>query len=130
MINNDFQIVLVRYINSLNLPITARLDYFTPDNDLVVNAIPGGKVDLIYMDGTKEVSLPFEIAVKSKYNQKASNIIWQINTALSEFDIDLPSINGSYKFLDLIVDKPSINGKDEQDYFIYTLVVTAKLETN
>lgn len=129
MINNDFQIVLLKYINSLDLPIIARMDYFTPDNDLVVNAIPGGKVDLIYMDGTKEVSLPFEIAVKSKYNQKASNIIWQINTALSEFDIDLPSINGSYKFLDLTVDKPSINGKDEQDYFIYTLVVTAKLET-
>ena len=80
------------------------------------------------MDGTREVSLPFEIAVKCKSNQKASDAIWLINGDLSEFDIELPSTDNTYTFLSLDVGKPGINGKDEQGYFVYTLQVTAKLE--
>ena len=71
MINNiDFQDVLCDYINSLNLPLVARLDYFIESDDLVVNLIAGGKVERLFMDGTQEISLPFEIAIKCMDNQK------------------------------------------------------------
>lgn len=128
MINNDFQEVLCDFVNLLDLPLKARLDYFNEQDDLVINLISGGKVDTLFMDGTQEISLPFEIAVKSKENEKANSIMWSVHSALSEFNIQLPSKNGSYQFLSLVVDKPAVNGRDEQDYFIYTLNVTAKLE--
>lgn len=129
MINNiDFQEVLCDFVNSLNLPLEARLDYFTEKDDLVINLISGGRVEQLFMDSTQEISLPFEIAVKSLENQKANAIMWTIHTALSEFNLQLPSLNGTYRFLSLDVGKPAINGRDEQDYFIYTLRIVAKLE--
>ena len=128
--NKNFQFVLLNHINAINnLPLEARLDYFEDDkDDLVINALPGGSIDKEYMDGTREVSLPFEIAVKCKKNQKASDTIWLINGDLSSFDIDLPSTDNTYTFLSIDVGKPGINGKDEQGYIVYTLQVTAKLE--
>ncbi|MCY7152242.1 minor capsid protein [Streptococcus gallolyticus subsp. gallolyticus] len=128
--NKNFQEVLLKHINSFDrLPLKARLDYFNEDeDDLVINAIPGGTIDKEFMDGTREVSLPFEIAVKSKVNKKASDIIWFLNGELSAFDIDLPSTDNSYTFLSLSVEKPGINGRDEQGFFVYTLQLTAKLE--
>ncbi len=128
--NKNFQEVLLKHINSFDrLPLKARLDYFNEDeDDLVINAIPGGTIDKEFMDGTREVSLPFEIAVKSRSNKKASDIIWFLNGELSAFDIDLPSTDNSYTFLSLSVEKPGINGRDEQGFFVYTLQLTAKLE--
>lgn len=128
--NKNFQLVLLDHINNIpNLTLRARIDYFEDDkDDLVINAISGGTVDKEYMDGTREVSLPFEIAVKCKSNQKASDALWLINGDLSSFDIDLPSTDDSYIFMSLSADKPGINGKDEQGYFIYSMQVTARLE--
>ena len=128
--NKNFQLVLLNHINAINnLPLEARLDYFKDDkDDLVINALSGGIVDKEYMDGTREVSLPFEIAIKCKENKKASDTRWVMNGDLSALDIDLPSTDNSYTFLSLNVGKPGINGKDEQGYFVYSMQVTAKLE--
>lgn len=128
--NKNFQKVLLDHINAIpDLGLHARLDYFKDDvDDLVVNSIPGGTIDKEYYDGTREVSLPFEIAVKSKSNQLASDIIWLINGNLSEFDLELPSTDNSYTFMSLDVGKPGINGQDEQKFFVYTLQLTAKIE--
>ena len=128
--NQNFQNVLLAHINNIkDLTLKARLDYFEDDkDDLVINALSGGIIDKEYMDGTREVSLPFEIAVKSKTNGVANDIIWLLNGDLSDFDLDLPSTDNSYTFLSLKVDKPGINGKDEQGYFVYSMQVIAKLE--
>lgn len=126
--NNDFQIVLCNYVNTLNLGLKARIDYFNEKDDLVINLISGGRVEQLFMDGSQEISLPYEIAVKSKDNQRANAIIWTIHSYLSLFGIKLPSLNNSYQFLEMEIAKPSINGQDEQGFFIYTLTLTAKLE--
>lgn len=126
--NNDFQIVLCNYVNTLNLGLKARIDYFNEKDDLVINLISGGRVEQLFMDGSQEISLPYEIAVKSKDNQRANAIIWTIHSYLSQFGIQLPSLNNSYQFLEMEIAKPSINGQDEQGFFIYTLTITAKLE--
>ena len=126
--NNDFQIVLCNYVNTLNLGLKARIDYFNEKDDLVINLISGGRVEQLFMDGSQEISLPYEIAVKSKDNQRANAIIWTIHSYLSQFGIQLPSQNNSYQFLEMEIAKPSINGQDEQGFFIYTLNITAKLE--
>lgn len=128
--NKNFQQVLLDHINNIeHIPLKARLDYFEDDkDDLVINALSGGVIDKEYMDGTREVSLPFEIAIKCKENKKASDTLWFISGDLSSLDIDLPSTDNSYTFLSLTVGKPGINGKDEQGYFVYSMQVTAKLE--
>ena len=128
--NKNFQKVLLDHINAIpDLGLHARLDYFKDDvDDLVVNSIPGGTIDKEYFDGTREISLPFEIAVKSKSNQLASDIIWLINGDLSEFDLELPSTDKSYNFMTLEVGKPGINGQDEQKFFVHTLQLKAKIE--
>lgn len=128
--NKNFQQVLLDHINNIkHIPLKARLDYFEDDkDDLVINALSGGVIDKEYMDGTREVSLPFEVAIKCKENKKATDTIWLINGDLSSLDIDLPSTDNSYTFLSLSVDKPGINGKDEQGYFVYSMQVIAKLE--
>lgn len=126
--NNDFQEVLCNYVNTLNLGLRARIDYFNEKDDLVINLISGGRVEQLFMDGSQEISLPYEIAVKSKDNQRANAIIWTIHSYLSQFGIQLPSLNNSYQFLEMEIAKPSINGQDEQGFFIYTLTITAKLE--
>lgn len=126
--NNDFQVVLCNYVNTLNLGLKARIDYFNEKDDLVINLISGGRVEQLYMDNSQEISLPYEIAVKSKDNQRANAIIWTIHSYLSQFGIQLPSLNNSYQFLEMEIAKPSVSGQDEQGFFIYTLTITAKLE--
>ena len=87
MRENDFQQVLLDHIKTLNFSLQPRLDYFEDDkDDLVINQIPGGKVDREYMDGTQEISLPFEIAVKARKNTLANETIWAVTNELSRFD--------------------------------------------
>lgn len=128
MNNNDFSEVLLDFINGLNLPLTARLDYLSEYDDLVIYALPGGKVDSEDMAGNQTLSLPFEIAIKSKDQQLVNTILWQINTALSALDLELPSANNSYEFLSLSVETPALNDLNEQEYYIYLLDLTAKIE--
>lgn len=125
--NNDFAYVLKEYINTLSLPIHCTLDYLDAQESLVLYPLPGGKVDNTYMDGSRDVTLIFEFAVKSVGQQKASECLWEINKALSEFDLDLPSQNGSYLFNNLTTTQPSLNEKDGQGYYIYLQDITASL---
>ncbi|GAB2022064.1 minor capsid protein [Pseudolactococcus yaeyamensis] len=125
---NDFQEVLKDFINTLNLPLHARLDYFQTDDDLVIYSLPGGKIDKEFMDGTREMSLNFEIAVKTQDQRKANDTMWAINQALSDLRLSLPSQNKSYNFMSLDVEKPFLNDKNEKGFYVYLLDVTAHIE--
>lgn len=128
MDNNDFSDVLKDFLVGLGLPLTPRLDYLNESEDLVIYALPGGKVEDEDMAGTQILSLPYEIAIKSKDQQKANAILWKINTELSKIGIELPSLNNSYTFLALTVETPSLNDADEQEFYIYLLDLQARLE--
>ncbi|WP_295496979.1 minor capsid protein, partial [uncultured Streptococcus sp.] len=116
MDNNDFSDVLKGFLVGLGLPLTPRLDYLNEGEDLVIYALPGGKVEGEDMAGTQILSLPYEIAIKSKDQQKANAILWKINTELSKIGFELPSSNNSYTFLALTVETPSLNDADEQGF--------------
>ncbi|HEU7697099.1 TPA: minor capsid protein [Streptococcus pneumoniae] len=126
--NNDFAEVLLEYIKGIQEKIPSKLDYLTEKEGLVVFPLAGGEVVDEDMAGTQTVSLPFEIAIKSRDQELNNNTLWQINAALSKQDLELPSKNGSYEFLGLKVDKPYLNDLDEQGFYIYLLDVTASLE--
>ena len=128
MMTNDFQIQLLRFINNLKLPMTARIDFLTHDEDLVIFTLPGGKVDKTFMDGTQEVRLPYQFAIKTRDNEKGNKVLWMINEALSQFNLDIPSSNGSYQFLSMTLSKPFLEGVDEQGFYVYLLQIEAHLE--
>lgn len=128
MNNNDFSDVLKDFLAGLGLPLTPRLGYLNEGEDLVIYALPGGKVEDEDMAGTQILSLPYEIAIKSKDQQKANAILWKINTELSKIGFELPSSNNSYTFLALTVETPSLNDADEQGFYIYLLDLQARLE--
>lgn len=128
MDNNDFSDVLKDFLVGLGLPLTPRLDYLNESEDLVIYALPGGKVEDEDMAGTQILSLPYEIAIKSKDQQKANAILWKINTELSKIGFELPSSNNSYTFLALTVETPSLNDADEQGFYIYLLDLEATIE--
>lgn len=128
MDNNDFSEVLQKFLAGLGLPLTPRLDYLNEGEDLVIYALPGGKVEDEDMAGTQILSLPFEIAIKSKDQQKVNAVLWKINTELSKIGLELPSLNNSYTFLSLKVETPSLNDVNDQDYYIYLLDLEATIE--
>lgn len=125
--NNDFNVVLRDFINTLGLPLVCELDFLSELDSLVLYPLPGGKVERVYMDGSRDVSLIFEIAVKVKNQVTASECLWEINKALSEFDLALPSQNNSYIFNNLTTTQPSLNERDEQGFYIYLQDITANL---
>lgn len=128
MNNNDFSEVLQDFLAGLSLPLTPRLDYLNEGEDLVIYALPGGKVEDEDMAGTQILSLPYEIAIKSKDQQKVNATLWKINTELSKIGLELPSLNNSYTFLSLKVETPSLNDVNDQDYYIYLLDLQATIE--
>lgn len=128
MNNNDFSEVLANFINTLGLPLKYKLDYLSEDESLSVYPLPGGKVEDEDMAGTQILSLPYEIAIKSKDQQKLNAILWKINTELSKIGLELPSLNNSYTFLSLKVETPSLNDVNDQDYYIYLLDLEATIE--
>jgi hypothetical protein len=130
MNNNDFSEVLRDFINTLNLSLTCRLDYLSEKEDLVLYPLPGGKILKEYMDGKQDISLVFEVAIKTLDHQRTSSILWNINHALANFDLELPSKNNSYQFRGLEVSQPFLNDRDDQGFYIYMLDVTAEIEVN
>ena len=130
MNNNDFSEILRDFINTLNLPLTCRLDYLSEKEGLVLYPLPGGKVEKEYMNGKQDISLVYEVAIKTPDHQKTSTILWAINYALADFNLELPSQNNSYQFRSLEVSQPFLNDRDNQGFYVYMLDVTARLETN
>ena len=130
MNNNDFSEALRDFINTLNLSLTCRLDYLSEKEDLVLYPLPGGKILKEYMDGKQDISLVFEVAIKTLDHQRTSSILWTINHALANFDLELPSKNNSYQFRGLEVSQPFLNDRDDQGFYIYMLDVTAEIEVN
>lgn len=130
MSNNDFSKVLRDHINTLELPLPCKLDYLAEREGLVLYPLPGGKVEKEYMNGKQLISLVYEVAIKTTDHEKTSSILWTINHALADFNLELPSKNNSYQFMGLEVSQPFLNDRDEQGFYIYMLDVTAKIETN
>lgn len=130
MNNNDFSEVLRDFINTLGLTLTCRLDYLSETESLVLYPLPGGKVEKEYMNGKQDISLVFEVAIKTTDHQKTSAILWAINYALADFNLELPSQNNSYQFRGLEVSQPFLNDRDDQGFYVYMLDITAKLEVH
>lgn len=124
----DFLERLSDYINQIDeLPVVCEPGYLGADESLGVYPIPGSRDVAVYMDGTKDMQLNYEIAMKSKVQGHIHSTLWLIQNELDRLK-KLESHDGSFKFIDLtITNKPFINEADEQGWFVFLLNVQAKI---
>src|SRR5699024_3713530 len=124
----DFLERLSERINEIDsLPIDCEPGYLGADESLGVYPIPGSRDIAVYMDGTKDVQLNYEIAMKSKIQGRIHGTLWLIQNELDNLN-SLESLDGSFKFIDLgITNKPYINEADEQGWFVFLLNIQAKI---
>ena len=124
----DFMERLCDKINtSPGLPITCKLGYLGVGDSFVLYPLPGSRVTQEYMDGTTDQQLNYEIAFKSKSQNKINDTLWAVQTELEKTK-KIISGNGSFEFDELIItNKPFINQIDEQGWFVFLLNVQAKI---
>ncbi|HEL1996231.1 TPA: minor capsid protein [Streptococcus suis] len=118
----DFLHQLKNHINeNLNLPFQMKIGYLDDQESLVVYTLPGSSVKRVYYDGTRELTLNIEIAIKSKQGQLAEESLWQIASLLEVLE-DLPSANGSFELEDIeVTSRPFMNEVHEQGRLVFLL---------
>ncbi|BDD37938.1 minor capsid protein [Streptococcus ruminantium] len=124
----DFLNQLKNHINeNLNLPFQMKIGYLDDQESLVVYTLPGSSVKRAYYDGTKELTLNIEIAVKSKQGQLAEETLWKI-AGLLEMLEDLPSADGSFNLEDIeVISRPFMNEVHEQGWLVFLLDAKANI---
>lgn len=124
----DFMERLCDEINDMpQLPVVCKLGYLGTDESLVLYPLPGSKVVQEFMDGTSDQQLNYEIAMKSKSQNKINSTLWTIQNELEKLKA-LDSQDDSFKFDELIItNKPFINQIDEQGWFVFLLDVQANI---
>ncbi|AMQ06731.1 phage tail terminator protein [Sporosarcina psychrophila] len=124
----DFMERLCDKINSFpGLQIPCKLGYLGASESFVLYPLPGSRVTQEYMDGTTDQQLNYEIAFKSKFQNKINDTLWSVQTELEKTK-KIISGNGSFEFDELVItNKPFINHIDEQGWFVFLLNVQAKI---
>lgn len=123
----DFIDRLKDSVNTLSLPLKMRTGYLGTSETLVVYPMPGSKVTQLYMDGTKDIDLNYEIAMKSEDGQKISDTLWLIQNYLENL-LEIESDDSSFEFNGLeITNKPFISDADTKGWFVFLLDVKANV---
>lgn len=122
----DFLASFVDQVNRIeSLPLPLKKGYLGVAESFVIYGIPGSQITEVYMDGSYEVSLNFEIAMQSQDPEKLNDTLWSIQSKIEQY-VDVPSKTGTYNFEEIrIVNKPFINQMNEQGWFIFVLDFTA-----
>lgn len=115
-------------INAIpGFPLRSRLGYLGTEESLVIYPLPGSNVIATYMDGVRDENLNYEIAMKSKDQEKISNTLWLVARTLEETKV-INSKDNSFKFEGLrITNLPFVNNADEQGWFTFLLNVQATI---
>lgn len=123
----DFVDRLKDSVNTLSLPLKMHTGYLGTSETLVVYPLPGSKVTQLYMDGTKDIDLNYEIAMKSEDGQKISDTLWLIQNYLENL-LEIKSDDSSFEFNGLeITNKPFISDADTKGWFVFLLDVKANV---
>lgn len=124
----DFMERLCDEINAMpQLPVVCRMGYLGADESLVLYPLPGSKIVQEFMDGASDQQLNYEIAMKSKSQNKINSTLWTVQNELERLKT-LDSQDNSFKFDELIItNKPFINQIDEQGWFVFLLDVQANI---
>lgn len=122
----DFLDSFVDRVNAIeNLPTVLKKGYLGVGESFVIYGIPGSEITEVYMDGSYEESLNFEIAMQSQNPEMLYDVLWSVQTEIEQF-MDVPSKSNMYEFEEIrITNKPFINQVNEQGWFVFLLDFTA-----
>lgn len=114
-------------VNSTNPPLRMRTGHLSDKETLVVYPSPGSRVTQQYMDGSKDVNLNYQIAMKSKDGELINNTLWIIQNYLETLLV-ITSNDNSFEFNGLVIaNKPFISEADDQGWFVFLLDITANV---
>lgn len=115
-------------INSdLSLPVRIKKGYLDTGESLVMYPLPGGQKVREYMDGAKDVSLNYEIAMKSQDPELLGDSLWKISDFIENLD-NLTSDDFTFNSIQ-ITNKPYITEAGEQNWLVFLLDFEAKITT-
>lgn len=122
----DFLDSFVDQVNQIeSLPLPLKKGYLGVGESFVIYGIPGSRISEVYMDGSYQESLNFEIAMQSQNPEKLNDTLWSIQSKIEQYE-DVPSKTRTYDFEEItMVNKPFINQMNEQGWFIFVLDFTA-----
>lgn len=114
--------ILKNKINTIpDLPIQMKIGYLEQDESLVLYTLPGSTVSKEYYDGTKELVVNIEIAMKSKDGATAEKALWEITNFLENLD-DVSSEDDDFDFDKIVVtSRPFVNAMHEQGWLVFLL---------
>ena len=124
----DFLERLSDRINQIDgLPVPCEPGYLGANESLGIYPIPGSQDVRVYMDGTKDVRLMIEIAMRSNVQKTIHDTLWLIQNELDNLT-ELESSNDSFIFKDIVItNKPFINEANEQGWYIFLLNIRADI---
>ena len=127
--NLNFIETITDKINS-DLPLLVRIKkgYLDVGESLVMYPLPGGQKVREYMDGAKDISLNYEIAMKSQDPELLGNSLWQISDFIENLN-NLESNDFTFNSIQ-ITNKPYITQADEQNWLVFVLDFEAKITTD
>lgn len=112
----------------LDLPMRIKKGYLDVGESLVMYPLPGGQKVREYMDGAKDISLNYEIAMKSQDPELLGASLWQI----SDFIENLSNLESDeFVFNSIqITNKPYITEAGDQNWLVFLLDFEAKITTD
>ena len=112
----------------LDLPMRIKKGYLDVGESLVMCPLPGGQKVREYMDGAKDISLNYEIAMKSQDPELLGGSLWQI----SDFIENLSNLESDeFVFNSIqITNKPYITEAGDQNWLVFLLDFEAKITTD
>jgi hypothetical protein len=125
----NFIEAITEKINSdLVLPVSIKKGYLDVGESLVMYPLPGGQKVREYMDGAKDISLNYEIAMKSQNPELLGDSLWQISDFIENLS-NLESNDFAFNSIQ-ITNKPYITQADEQSWLVFVLDFEAKITTD
>lgn len=124
----DFLERLVDRINEIDgLPVPCVPGYLMAGESLGAYPIPGSTDERVYMDGTKDIRLMIEIAMRSNTQKTIHDTLWLIQNELDNLT-ELESNDDNFIFKGItITNKPFINEANEQGWYIFLLNIRADI---
>lgn len=100
----DFTDRVIAHLNGLSLPFRTFAYANATGESIAVSSMPGGRTIQEYYDGIKDKRFTYFVQVKvnADKTQQAEQVLQRIASELDDLE-DLPSLNSSYDFIDIII---------------------------
>jgi hypothetical protein len=125
---NNFIYKLTDYVKELATGYPVQIGKFTDEDSLVIIPADGSNIIQTYMDGTKDKRMTFDIAIKSKSQENAFNMLNNVINNIADASNFLDEENEQFTLLNIAVEQmPYFAPEQEIGYFIYNSKIVVNI---